>query len=224
MKKLCVVVQNMKFDRKSLKMYLVTDRYWLGKNNLTQQVEESILAGATFVQVREKNISDKEFISIASEIKKVTDKYNIPLVINDNINVAIAINADGVHIGQNDEELSLVRKKIGDNKIIGVSTQTVTQTLQAYKNGANYVGIGAVYPTSSKNNVDVLTYQQIKDCCNCCDIPVVAIGGLNKNTIHLLNGTGVDGVAVISAIFSAKNITNATKELVRITEDMLNAH
>lgn len=214
----------MKFDRSSLKMYIITDRYWLGDNSLAEQVEESIKAGATFVQVREKDISDDEFIKIAKDIKKVTDKYKIPFVINDNIDVAIAVDADGVHIGQTDEALTNARQKLGKDKIIGVSTQTVEETLKAYKNGADYVGIGAVYSTNTKDNVDVLSHAQIKDCCDCCDIPVVAIGGLNKDTTKLLNGTGVDGISVISAVFGAQDITQATQELVKATEDMLNAN
>lgn len=211
----------MKFDRKKLKMYIITDRYWLNGRDLSKQVEEAILAGATFVQVREKGISDDEFVAIAKDIKKVTDKYNIPLVINDNLNVAIRVNADGVHIGQSDENLLEARKKLGESKIIGVTAKNIEQTLAAYNNGADYVGIGAVYSTNTKENVEVLSHQEIKNCCTCCDIPVVAIGGINKNTMHLLNDTGVDGVSVISAIFASDDITKSTKELVNSVEEIL---
>lgn len=211
----------MKLDKKTMLLYVVTDRYWLGNNSLSEQVEDTIKAGATFIQLREKEASYEEFLSLAIEIKKVTDKYNIPFVINDNVDIAVEVNADGVHIGQSDEELLSARKKLGEDKIIGVSVHTVEEAKIAQKNGADYIGVGAAFSTDTKKDVDTMSNEQFKSVCESVDIPVVAIGGINKNNILKLKGSNINGVAVISAIFSKPNIYEATKELVELSSEMV---
>ncbi|QSX06313.1 thiamine phosphate synthase [Sedimentibacter sp. zth1] len=212
----------MKLNKNTMLMYVVTDRTWLGNNSLAEQVEEAIKAGATFVQLREKDATHDEFLQLAKEIKKITDKYNVPFVINDNIDIAVEVDADGVHIGQNDEELLSARKRLGENKIIGVSTQTVEQAKLAEKNGADYIGVGAAFSTSTKNDADTLPHQQFVDVCSSVSIPVVAIGGIDKDNIMKLKETHVDGVAVISAIFAKKDIYKATSELLDLSKQMVN--
>lgn len=212
----------MKLDNKDLLLYVITDRTWLGDNNLADQVEESIKAGATFIQLREKDIEFDEFVKIAKEIKAITDRYNVPFVINDNVDVAIAVDADGVHVGQNDEELISVRKRLGKDKIIGVSTGTVEESLLAQKNGADYVGVGAVFSTSTKLDAITVSHQELKDICNSIDIPVVAIGGITTDNILELKGSNVDGICVISAVFAQPDITKATSELCKRVKEMVN--
>ncbi len=211
----------MKFDRKSLKLYAVTDRHWLNGKTLEEQVEESVKNGATFVQLREKNCSFEEFVEIAKKVKVVTDKHHVPFVINDEIDVAMAVDADGVHIGQSDENLICARKKLGDNKIIGVSVHDLNELQEAEKNGADYVGCGAVFSTNTKLDVDVMKFEKLKEICFASDMPVVAIGGISKSNLMQLAGSGIDGIAVVSAIFGAENIASETKELAMKVEEML---
>lgn len=211
----------MKVNKKSMTLYAVTDRTWLGDRSLPDLVEESVKAGVTFVQLREKNLGFNEFVALGKELKVVTDKYNIPFVINDNIEVAIACDADGVHVGQSDMEASNVREKIGTNKILGVSVQTVKQAMIAEKNGADYLGVGAVFSTSTKLDATDVTFDTLKEICKVASIPVVAIGGINKENILKLSGSGVDGVAVISAIFAEDDIHKASEEL-RILSEQIN--
>lgn len=213
----------MKADKSSMTLYAVTDRSWLGDNSLATLVEESIKAGVTFVQLREKNLDLNEFVELAKEIKKLTDKYNIPYVINDNVEVALACNADGVHVGQNDMEVSNVREKIGKDKILGVSVQTVEQAILAEKKGADYLGVGAVFSTSTKLDATDVSFNILKEICNAVSIPVVAIGGINKNNILKLSSSGVDGIAVVSAIFAEKDVYKATKELRILSDEMINS-
>lgn len=210
-----------KLCKESMLLYLVTDRTWLGDNRLDMQVEQALKAGATFVQLREKRAEYDEFLKIAKEIKLVTDTYQVPFVINDNIDVAIAVDADGVHIGQNDEELLLARKRLGKNKIIGVSVHTVEEAKIAERNGADYIGVGAAFDTGTKKDVDTMTHEQFKAVCGSVNIPVVAIGGISENNIMKLSGTHIDGVAVISAIFSKPDIFRATKRLVELSKKMV---
>lgn len=208
----------MKLSKESMRLYVVTDRMWLGENSLAKQVEESIKGGATFVQLREKNISFEEYVAIAKEIKIVTDKYNIPFVINDDVDVAIACEADGVHVGQHDMLAGDVRKKIGDNMILGVSAQTVEQAILAQKMGADYIGVGAVFSTSTKLDAEAVSYETLKAICHAVSIPVVAIGGINKQNIMKLKGSGANGIAVVSAIFAQDNIFEAARELRRLSD------
>ncbi len=210
----------MKVDKNSMKLYAVTDRTWLGENSLDDQVEKAIRAGATFIQLREKHLPYDEFVKAAYEIKAVTDKYKIPFVINDNAEVAIEVDADGIHVGQKDMEAENVRKLIGENKILGVSVHTVEQALRAEKMGADYIGVGAVFTTATKEDANNISLETVKKICNSVTIPVVAIGGINKNNIMDLAGSGVDGVAVISAIFAQPDIEMAVGELIELSNKM----
>lgn len=211
----------MKLNKEDMLLYIITDRTWLGNNSLASQVEQSIKAGATFVQIREKNITFDEYVKIAKEIKNITDKYKVPFVINDDVDVAIAVDADGVHIGQSDENLISARKKLGDDKIIGVSAQNVEQAVLAQKNGADYLGVGAVFTTSTKLDASAVSYETLKSICNSVDIPVVAIGGISDKNILELKGSGIDGVSVISAVFAKPDIAKATSELCKLSEEMV---
>ena len=203
----------MNIDKQSLLLYAVTDRSWLKGQTLAMQVEECLKGGVTFVQLREKNVSDEAFLAEAREVKKITDLYQIPFVINDNVEVALACGADGVHIGQKDQPVAEVRKKVGPHKIVGVSAQTVEQARQAEADGADYLGVGAVFPTSTKKDADTLSFQQLQAICQAVSIPVVAIGGIDENNVEQLKGIGIDGIAVVSAIFSKADIRQASKQL-----------
>jgi thiamine-phosphate pyrophosphorylase len=202
----------LKLSKESMRLYAVTDRMWLGNNSLAEQVEECIRGGATFIQIREKDITFDEYLALANEIKKVTDKYKVPFVINDDVDVAIACEADGVHVGQRDMQAADVRNKIGD-KILGVSAQTVEQAVLAEKMGADYIGVGAVFSTTTKLDANAVSVETVKAICQAVSIPVVAIGGITKDNIVLLKGSGVDGVAVVSAIFAQDNIYEAAREM-----------
>jgi thiamine-phosphate pyrophosphorylase len=214
-------VQKLKVDKNSMLLYVATDRSWLGENRLENQVEEIIKSGASFIQLREKELSFNEFVSVGKKIMKITSENNIPFVINDNIEVALALDADGVHVGQSDMHAKDVRALIGKDKILGVSAQTVEQALLAEKHGADYLGVGAVFSTSTKNDADNVSFETLKAICNAVSIPVVAIGGISENNIMELKGTGIDGVAVISAIFAKPDVSAATKELLALAKEMV---
>ncbi len=211
----------MKCDKNTMLLYAVTDRMWSGKETLYEQVENALRGGVTCVQLREKELSDEDFLDEALEIKALCNKYKVPFFINDNVEVAIKCGADGIHVGQEDMETGKVRSLVGENMIIGVSVHTVEEALEAVKNGADCLGVGAMFSTSTKLDADVLSIQTLYDICHAVDIPVVAIGGLNKSNISKLAGTGVDGVALVSAIFAAKDIEKECKELYRISEEMV---
>ena len=211
----------MKFSKKDLLLYAVTDRFWLGEQTLYEQVEEALRGGATFVQLREKALDDEAFLAEALEIQALCKKYNVPFVINDNVEIARKINADGVHVGQSDMEAGNVRAILGENKILGVSAQTVEQALLAEARGADYLGVGAVFHTGSKADADDVSHETLKAICQAVSIPVVAIGGIGKHNVLELSGSGICGIAVISAIFAAEDITSATAELKRLTETVV---
>lgn len=213
----------MKVDKSALLLYAVTDRMWLGEGSLSAQVEEAIQAGTTFVQLREKELSPEAFLSLGKEIKAVTNRYHIPFVINDNVEIALACQADGVHVGQDDMSACDVREKIGLDKILGVSVQTVEQAVAAQQNGADYLGVGAVFSTSTKPDADTVSLDTLRAICKAVSIPVVAIGGINKGNMLKLSGTGIDGIAVVSAIFAQKDIAGATKELRELAEKVVGA-
>lgn len=206
----------MKCDKKSLLLYAVTDRTWLNDDTLYEQVEKAIKGGVTFVQLREKKLDEESFLNEASEIQKLCRKYDIPFVINDNVEIAKRINADGVHIGQRDMGAANVRAILGDNKILGVSAQTVEQAVLAEKQGADYLGVGAVFPTGSKADAEDVSYETLKAICEAVKIPVVAIGGISVSNVLKLKGSGISGIAVISAIFAAQDIESATKNLKQL--------
>lgn len=211
----------LKVCKESMELYAVTDSTWLGNHSLAEQVEQCIQGGVTFVQLREKDKYFLDFVRLARAIKKVTDKYQVPFIINDNIDVAIACGADGVHVGQNDMEVSAVRGKIGEDMILGVSAQTVSQALHAEKMGADYIGVGAVFSTSTKLDADAVSFEILKSICDAVSIPVVAIGGISKKNMMDLKGSGIAGVAVVSAIFAQDNIYEETKLLKALAGSLL---
>jgi thiamine-phosphate diphosphorylase len=211
----------MRLDKKYMQLYVVTDRAWTGNKTLYEQIKEALENGVTCVQLREKNLDEASFIEEAKKISVLCRQYNTPFIVNDNVNVAIASNADGIHIGQEDMGLKDVRKIVGENMIIGISAHTVEEAKFAQENGADYIGIGAVFETSTKNDVDVIPYEKVKSICDAVDIPKVAIGGINAENILKLKGSGIDGVAVVSAIFGAKDIGKATKELYTLSNNLI---
>ena len=211
----------MKCDKKDLILYAVTDRTWLGNMSLCEQVEEALKGGATFVQLREKELDDVAFLKEAFEIKELCRQYNVPFVINDNVEIAVRVDADGIHIGQKDMEASYVRSIIREDKILGVSAQTVEQAILAEKMGADYLGVGAVFTTGSKTDADDVSLETLKAICEAVSIPVVAIGGIGASNVLELTGSGICGVAVISAIFAADNIQKSTAELKELTKQVV---
>lgn len=204
-----------------LLLYAVTDRHWLNGATLISQVEAALKGGATFIQLREKNLDDKAFYQEALEIQKLCKEYKVPFVINDNVELAKKIGADGVHVGQSDMEALDVRKVLGDDKIIGVSAQTVEQAELAEKHGADYLGVGAVFPTGSKNDATEVSFEMLQEICEHVHIPVIAIGGITRDNVVELSQSGICGIAVISAIFGQTNIEAATADLKKQTKKML---
>lgn len=211
----------MNLDKKDLILYAVTDRTWLNGETLYNQVEKAIKGGATFVQLREKNLDKQSFANEAIEIQKLCKKYNIPFVINDNVQIAKMINADGVHVGQSDMSAEDVRSIIGNDKILGVSAQTVEQAVIARNKGADYIGVGAVFTTGSKSDAEDVSYHTLKAICDAVTIPVVAIGGIGKHNVTELKHSGISGIAVISAIFAAEDIEQETKQLKQLTKEVV---
>mgnify|MGYP004657392697 FL=1 len=208
-------------SEKELMLYAVTDRYWLGDETLYDQVKKALDGGATFVQLREKNLDRADFLAEALEIQKLCREYGVPFVINDEVSIAKDIDADGVHVGQSDMEAMDVRKILGPDKILGVSAQTVEQAMIAEKHGADYLGVGAVFATGSKDDADDVSHETLKAICEAVSIPVIAIGGITKDNVSELAGSGICGVAVISAIFGQNDIKKATEELKVSVENML---
>ena len=213
----------MKCDKKTMLLYAVTDRAWTGKQSLYEQVEAALKGGVTCVQLREKELDDEAFLVEAVEIATLCKKYKVPFFINDNVDIAIKCKADGIHVGQEDMIASQVRQKVGEDMMIGVSVHSVEEALEAVKNGADCLGVGAMFSTSTKTDVDVLPKEILKDICEAVDVPVVAIGGIGKGNMLELSGTKVDGVALVSAIFSAKDIESECRLLRKLSEEMVNA-
>jgi thiamine-phosphate pyrophosphorylase len=203
----------MRIDRKSMRLYAVTDRGWLKGETLYEQVEKAIKGGVTFVQLREKELDKRAFLSEARQIKALCRKYHVPFVINDSVEIALATDADGVHVGQEDMEAKHVREKLGADKIMGVTAKTVEQAIRAQECGADYLGVGAVFPSPTKKNAIGITHEQLREICAAITIPVVAIGGITSQNIMQLNNTRIEGVAVISGIFAQDDITAAAAEL-----------
>ena len=213
----------MKCDKKNLLLYAVTDRHWLEGRKLIDVVKESLDGGVTMVQLREKTLEEGKFLEEAKELQTLCRERHIPFIVNDNVDIAQAMDADGVHVGQDDMETMDVRAKLGPDKIIGVSAHTVEEALLAEKQGADYLGVGAVFPTSSKSDVDVMPYETLKAICEAVSIPVVAIGGIGRENVSRLAGSGICGVAVISAIYAQKDIRAAAADLKTAVEEMLKA-
>ena len=213
----------MKCDKKDLLLYAVTDRHWLNGRSLYEVVKESLDGGATFIQLREKTLDDETFLKEAKELQQLCKEYQVPFVINDNVDIAIAMDADGVHVGQSDMEAGDVRKKLGPDKIVGVSASTVEEAVLAEKRGADYLGVGAVFPTGSKDDAVDVSYDTLKAICEAVSIPVIAIGGISLENIHKLSGSGICGIAVISAIYAKEDIRKAAEELKAATKEMTEA-
>lgn len=207
--------------KNSMCLYAVTDSMWLNGRTLPEVVEEALEGGATFMQVREKELPYDEFLTLAREVKRVTDKYHVPYVVNDEVEIAKAIDADGVHIGQSDKTLIETRALLGPDKIIGVSAQTVEQAVEAEKNGADYLGVGSIFNTSTKLDADDVTLDTLRAICDAVSIPVVAIGGIQAGNISELKGTHIDGIAVVSAIFAARDIKKETASLQKLAKQLV---
>lgn len=211
----------MKVSRERLLLYAVTDRSWLNGRTLRSQVEEALDGGATFLQLREKNLDDAHFLEEARELQALCRERGVPFIVNDNVDVALAMGADGIHVGQHDMEAGDVRRLLGPDRILGVSAQTVEQALLAQERGADYLGVGAVFPTGSKDDADDVSFEELRAICEAVTIPVVAIGGISLSNVKKLAGSGICGIAVISAIFAQKDIRQAAEQLRKETEEML---
>lgn len=205
----------MELNKKMLLLYIVTDRSRLKDGQTLSSVCEDVLAnGATCIQLREKKLNEEDFFNEAMEIAALCKRYGVPFFINDNVEIAIKCHADGVHVGQKDMQLEKVRQIVGDDMIIGVSVHSVEEALKAVENGANYLGVGAVFSTFTKTDTNVLPAETLRDICAAVDVPVVAIGGINEKNLMKLSDSGVDGVAVVSAVFAAENPGEATARLL----------
>ncbi|MGO5074038.1 thiamine phosphate synthase [Clostridium sporogenes] len=196
-------------------LYLITDRRFLKGRELKKVVEDAILGGVTIVQVREKDVSTREFYNVAKEVKEVTDYYKVPIIINDRLDIAQAIDAHGVHLGQKDMHLNIARRILGKDKIIGISVGNVKEALEAENNGADYLGIGTIFPTGSKKDVDaIIGIDGLSKIKNNISIPSVAIGGINKTNFKDVLNTGIEGISVISAILDEDDISIAANNLL----------
>lgn len=218
-------MNNVKKDdlKNSLLLYAVTDRHWLDGRSLYDVVRESLDGGVTFLQLREKDLGDADFYEEAVRLQDMAREYGVPFVVNDNVEIAVKMDADGVHVGQSDMEAGDVRALIGPDKILGVSAQTVEQAVLAEKRGADYLGVGAVFPTGSKDDAVEVTHETLKEICSAVSIPVVAIGGITYENTHELAGSGICGIAVISAIYAQKNIKEAAAALKKVTAETVGA-
>ena len=203
----------MRFSHEMLRLYAVTDRSWVGKQTLYEQVEDALKGGVTLVQLREKTLSKADFIREAIEMRALCHRYHVPLIINDRVDVALESGADGVHVGMEDMSVAEIRKKVPREFIIGATCKTVEQAKEAEKAGADYMGVGAVFPSPTKQNAIRITNEQLREICAAVSIPAVAIGGISLDNISTLCGCGAAGVAVVSAIFAAEHITEATAAL-----------
>ena len=208
----------MNLDKHSLLLYAVTDRSWLKGQTLAQQVEQALLGGATMVQLREKQLDFPHFRREALEIQALCRRYGTPFLINDNVDLALEIGADGVHVGQEDMEAGLVRQKLGPGKILGVSAHSPEEALRAQAAGADYLGAGAVFHTGTKTDVSTLSRDTLGDICAAVHIPVVAIGGINEDNILRLKGTGIAGAAVVSALFAQPDVQAAARHMRKLAE------
>ena len=212
----------MKCDKRHMLLYAVTDRAWIGKQTLYEQVEAALKGGVTCVQLREKELDETAFLQEAKELCALCRRYDVPFLVNDNVEIAIACGADGIHVGQEDLAAGEVRRRVGETMILGVSVHTVEEACQAVRDGADYLGLGAVFPTSTKTDVEQMSNETLQAICDAVDVPIVAIGGINRGNILKLAGSGVDGVALVSAIFSAEDIEGTCRELRALSEKMVN--
>jgi len=211
----------MECKRENMLLYAVTDRSWVGRQNLLEQVESALKGGVTCVQLREKELDEAAFLEEAVAMKALCSRYGVPFIVNDNVEIAIKCGADGIHVGQSDMAAGHVRELVGDHMIIGVSARTVEEALTAQAAGADYLGVGAMFSTATKLDACVLRLQTLKDICTAVDIPVTAIGGIHKGNLMELAHSGVDGVALVSAIFGAEDIERECAQLRRLASEMV---
>ena len=210
----------MKCDKHTMLLYAVTDRAWVGEQTLYQQVESALKGGVTCVQLREKELDDEAFLKEAVEIHALCQRYGVPFFVNDNVDIAIRCHAEGVHVGQEDMAAAQVRARVGEGMMIGVSVHSVEEAQEAVKHGADCLGVGAAFATHTKTDVDVLPHETLKAICDAVDIPVVAIGGISHDNILELKNCGLDGVAVVSALFAQADVKAAAEELLRLSEEI----
>lgn len=194
-------------------LYFITDSTGLTEGEFLYRVEEACKGGVTLIQLREKDKTTREYISIAEKVHEITQRYDIPLIIDDRVDVALAVNAEGVHVGQSDMPVDMARKLMGNDKIIGATTKTVSQAVEAYEKGADYLGVGAIYPTTTKVKTVLTSVDTLKKIVKAVPVKVNAIGGLNRNNIHVLKDSGIDGICVVSAIMKSENPRTAAEEL-----------
>ena len=211
----------MKIKPEILRVYGVTDASWTGRFTLLEQVEQALKGGVTCIQFRDKQLENNAFLREAKKMKVLCEKYHVPLIINDHVDIAVRCGADGVHVGQKDMEAKEVRKLVGEKMIIGVSARTVEQAIQAEQAGADYLGVGAVFGTSTKMDAEKISLERLKEICQAVTIPVVAIGGVQKDNFPELAGTGVAGAALVSDIFSAQDIEEECRNLRNISEQIV---
>lgn len=209
------------FNRNSLLLYAVTDRAWVGKKTLLDQIEEALRGGVTLLQLREKNLPEEEFLKEALQVKELCRRYNVPLIINDNVDVAEKSGADGVHVGIEDAPVAEIRRRMGPDFIIGATAKTVEQAVFAERSGADYLGVGAVYPSPTKKNAIRITKEQLLEICSAVSIPAVAIGGITAENLPPLAGSGIAGAAVVSAVFGAENPETAARQLKEILKTIV---
>lgn len=210
----------MKCTEEMMRLYAVTDRAWVGKQSLAEQVAAALQGGVTCVQLREKELDEERFLQEAEEIFSLCKRYRVPFFINDNVALALRCHADGVHVGQDDMDVAAVRRLVGQEMMIGVSVHTVEEARTAAEGGADYLGVGAMFATSTKTDASLVTKETLRAICDAVSIPVVAIGGINKTNLLELAGTGVDGVALVSAIFSAADIAAECRLLYALSQKM----
>lgn len=210
----------MRCDKRHMRLYAVTDRAWTGKRTLYQQVEAALRGGVTCVQLREKTLDEAAFLQEAKELCALCRRYGVPFIVNDSVEIALACGADGVHVGQEDLAAGEVRRRVGEDMILGVSVHTVEEARRAVQDGADYLGLGAVFPTSTKADADVMPRETLRAICGAVDVPTVAIGGISRGNLLRLSGSGVDGAALVSAIFSAEDIEGTCRELRALSEKM----
>lgn len=211
----------MNCDKKDLLLYAVTDRSWLNGRTLCEQAEEALQGGVTFLQLREKKLSGQELLKEAEAVKELCARYHVPFIINDSVELAKAVDADGVHIGQKDMDVPAARAVLGPDKIIGVSARTVEQARLAQEQGADYLGVGAVFPTGTKQDTEVISFAQLASVCRAVSVPAVAIGGITKDNLAELSGSGISGIAVVSALFAQPDIRKAAMELKEKAKEII---
>ncbi len=193
-------------------MYFITDSTFCGEEDFLRRVEEACKGGVTLIQLREKERTTREYLTLAEKVHEITQRYDIPLIIDDRVDIALAVNAEGVHVGQSDMPVAVARRLMGD-KIVGATAKTVPQAVEAYEQGADYLGVGAIYPTTTKVKTVLTSVDTLKDIVKAVPIKVNAIGGLNKDNIHVLKDSGIDGICAVSAIMKADDPKTAAEEL-----------